>query len=194
MIRNKADYHAHLAADYALTGLPPVSLKNHLIDKRYAFYRGLRRAEYYTNCRKDFAGRVLGKAYRLIHQRRCIKTGWTIPLNVFDSGLAIVHVGTVVVSAHAKVGKNCRIHVCVNIGRAPAKNEDGAPRIGDNCYIGPGAVIFGPLHLGDNVAIGANAVVNSSFPEGNCTIAGVPARKISNKTSACYIGIRSVVP
>ena len=33
------------------------------------------------------------------------------------------------------------------------------------------------------MAIGANAVVNKSFPEGNCTIGGVPAKKISDKTS-----------
>jgi serine O-acetyltransferase len=30
--------------------------------------------------------------------------------------------------------------------------------------------------LGDNVAVGANAVVNKSFPEGNVTLVGIPAR------------------
>lgn len=38
--------------------------------------------------------------------------------------------------------------------------------------------MFGDIIIGDNVKIGANAVVNRSFPEGNCTIVGVPARKI----------------
>ncbi|MBK7945528.1 MAG: hypothetical protein IPJ85_09575, partial [Flavobacteriales bacterium] len=38
-----------------------------------------------------------------------------------------------------------------------------------------------------NMVIGANSVVNSSFPEGNCTIAGAPARKVSEQTSAPYI-------
>lgn len=91
------------------------------------------------------------------------------------------------VSGNAKIGKNCRIHVCTNIGNAHSKEGIGAPTLGDNVYIGPGAKLFGAIHIGDNVAIGANAVVNSSFPKGNCTIAGVPARKISDKTSAEYI-------
>ena len=33
-------------------------------------------------------------------------------------------------------------------------------------------------------AIGANAVVNRSFPQGNVTIGGVPAEKISDKSAA----------
>jgi serine O-acetyltransferase len=59
---------------------------------------------------------------------------------------------------------------------------------GDNVYIGPGAKIFGPIVIGNNVAIGANAVVNKSFQH-NCTIAGVPAKVISQKTSKEYINI-----
>ncbi len=53
-----------------------------------------------------------------------------------------------------------------------------APQIGDNVYISPGAKLFGDIVIGDNVKIGANAVVNKSFPEGNCTLVGVPARKV----------------
>ena len=35
--------------------------------------------------------------------------------------------------------------------------------IGDNVYIGPGAVLYGPIAIADNIAIGANSVVNTSF-------------------------------
>lgn len=89
-------------------------------------------------------------------------------------------------SGKAKIGKNCRIHVCTNIGNAPSHGKDGTPTIGDNVYIGPGAKIFGPITIGDNVVIGANAVVNKSFPS-DCTIAGVPAKVISKNTSNGYI-------
>ena len=58
--------------------------------------------------------------------------------------------------------------------------EGGAPVIGDNVYIGPGAKIFGDITIGNNVSIGANAVVNRSFPD-NVIIAGVPAKVIKNK-------------
>lgn len=59
--------------------------------------------------------------------------------------------------------------------------ENGkAPTIGDNCFIGPGAKLFGDIKIGDNVAIGANAVVNKDFGD-NVTIAGVPAKVESKK-------------
>ncbi len=106
---------------------------------------------------------------------------------MFGPGLAIVHRGTIVVSGRAKIGKNCRIHVCVNIGAAAIKGKAGAPVLGDNVYIGPGAKLYGPIEIGSNTAIGANAVVNHSFKEGNCTIAGVPAKKISDNTSKSLI-------
>jgi serine O-acetyltransferase len=50
-------------------------------------------------------------------------------------------------------------------------------------YIGPGVKIYGPIEIADNIAIGANSVVNRSFIESGITIAGNPARKISNKGS-----------
>ena len=43
--------------------------------------------------------------------------------------------------------------------------------------------MFGKIVIGDNVAIGANAVVNKSFPEGNATLGGIPAKVISQKSS-----------
>jgi serine O-acetyltransferase len=57
------------------------------------------------------------------------------------------------------------------------------PKIGNDVFIGPGAVIFGPVEIADGIAIGANSFVNKSFEEPNITIAGSPARKVSNKGS-----------
>jgi serine O-acetyltransferase len=70
----------------------------------------------------------------------------------------------------------------VNIGTEAGK-ADAAPTIGDNCYLGPGAKIFGPITIGPSTVVGANAVVNKSFPEGNQTLGGIPAKKISDKSS-----------
>lgn len=44
-------------------------------------------------------------------------------------------------------------------------------------YVGPGAVIQGPVIIEDNVIIAPNAVVNKSIPK-NAIVAGVPARII----------------
>jgi len=105
-----------------------------------------------------------------------LKLGFTIPINVFGPGLSIAHYGTIVVSQHASVGANCRLHAGVNIGASAG--QKGAPEIGNNVYIGPGAIIFGNIKIADGVSIGANATVNKSFETNNVVVAGTPARVV----------------
>lgn len=185
--QSKYDWRAIYQADLVASGLEHPSIRTRLIDRRFKFYKSLRQTEYYTNCRTDFWGIIIGKILRLRHSLLCDKYQWSIPINVFGPGLALVHTGTIVVSGDAKIGQNCRIHACVNIGRAPSAEGAGAPTLGDNVYIAPGAKLYGQITIGNNTAIGANAVVNSSFPEGNCSLGGIPAKIISYKGSSPYI-------
>lgn len=78
------------------------------------------------------------------------------------------------VSRYAKIGENCRLHVGVNIGASAGQKE--APKIGNNVYIGPGAIVFGNIEIANNVTIGANATVNKSCYESDCVLAGSPAQ------------------
>ena len=111
--------------------------------------------------------------------------GFTIPLNTFEEGLSIMHRGTILVNGFARIGKNCRINVDVVIG-TKLGFADKAPQLGDNCFIGPGAKIFGDIKIGNNVAIGANAVVTKDIPD-NVAVAGVPAKIInSNGTNGIF--------
>ena len=55
------------------------------------------------------------------------------------------------------------------------------PVIGDNCSIGAGAKVLGPIVIGDDVTIGANAVMLKDAPDGTIW-AGVPAREIVRKS------------
>lgn len=103
--------------------------------------------------------------------------GFTIHKNCFGPGLNIKHYGSVVVNPNARIGKNCIIHSCVNIGESNGK----APVIGDNVYIGPGVKMFGNIRIGNNVTIGANAVVNKSFEQDNITLVGVPAHIVNKQ-------------
>lgn len=188
MIHSKLDYKNFLEEDLKRTGLNN-TFKVKWFDKRYKFYKSLRKTEYFTNCKNKFFFGIPAKLFRLRHKLLCDKYSWTIPINVCESGLAIVHSGPIVISGSAIIGKNCRIHIGVNIGRAEINQgkESGAPKLGNNVYIGPGAKLFGPIKIGDNTAIGANAVVNKSFEQGNCTIAGIPAKIISSNTSENFI-------
>lgn len=54
--------------------------------------------------------------------------------------------------------------------------------IGDRSWIGMNSVILPGVTLGENTIVGAGSVVTHSFPEGNCVIAGNPA-KVLRKTS-----------
>jgi serine O-acetyltransferase len=179
MIQSHADYKAYLDADRVSLG------KNHtwrdrVLDEIWLFQRRLRRVEYLTNCRKSRLRRLVA-VYQ--YRQLGIRLGFSIPINVFGPGLALLHYGTIVINAQTRVGANCRVHAGVNIG-AQLGPGGGVPRIGDNCYLGPGAKLFGAIVIGDNTVIGANAVVNKSFPNGNVTLGGVPARIISEKSTA----------
>ncbi len=102
-----------------------------------------------------------------------LKLGFSIPLNVFGKGLSIPHYGLIVINPATRIGDNCRVHVGVNIGASGGSLH--APVIGDNVYIGPGAIIFGDIKIADNVTIAANATVNRSIEEANVMVAGTPA-------------------
>ena len=109
------------------------------------------------------------------------KIGVEIKKNTFGPGLYITHTGGIVVNGLASIGDNCTINAGVNIGNSQTANA--VPQLGNNVWIGPGAKIFGKIVIADGIAIGANAVVNKSFQEENISIAGVPAKKISNNGS-----------
>ena len=169
---------AYLKADRISMGVSG-GLVDDLFNDRWRYVKLLRMSEYCKNTRKNIIIRLF---YEVRRRRLGRLLGYSIPLNVFGPGLAIPHRGDIVVNDYAKVGRNCRIHVGTNIG-TQIGTLDEVPVIGDNCYIGPGAKLYGRIVIGNNVIIGANAVVNKSFPGGNCTIAGVPARIISERST-----------
>jgi serine O-acetyltransferase len=180
MIKSKEDYNFYLAADQLALA---IKHKRPRIfqDETWKFERLLRRVEYLENCGNNPLDKIVCLQARFTLHKLSVKLGFAIPRNVFGPGLSIAHGGPIIVHSKAVVGENCRIDRCVSIGSIhyPA----AAPVIGNNVFIGPGAVIDGAIEITDGIAIGANSYVNKSFMEADITIAGCPAKKISNKGS-----------
>ncbi|MCW5898870.1 MAG: serine acetyltransferase [Flavobacteriales bacterium] len=187
MIRSKADLTAYLEADRI--NLRRDRKRPHPYDEVWKFQRIYRRTEYWYNVGRHRGplGWFLWKYWSWRLHRQSVVCCFEIPLNVFGPGLSISHRGAIIVHERVRVGKNCRLNVNVTIGGKPGPPPDLVPVIGDNVYIAAGARIFGGIELGDDLVIGANAVVNRSFPEGRMTIAGMPARKVSDTPSTEFI-------
>ena len=137
----------------------------------------------YLLCKKSLIVKPLKLLVHWRLSRISLKTGITIPVGVCDKGLTLRHYGSIVVNSSTRIGRNCCIHNNVNIGASGGSKK--APQIGDNVYIGPGAVIFGDIDIADGCYIGANAVVNKSVLEPDSVIVGVPG-KVVKKDSICW--------
>lgn len=178
LIHSKEDYQYFLEADRI--ALKKKRKKPPLIGEEiWKFQRLLRKVEYIQNCKNSFLSKIYLTFLRYRLYKKSVKLGFTIATNAFGPGLSIAHHGSIHVVDETKVGANCRINPCVTI----ALNGKGAPKIGDNVFIGAGAVIYGGIEIADGIAIGANSYVNKSFTEPNITIAGCPAKKVSNNGS-----------
>lgn len=148
----------------------------------FSYQKLLRKCEYLRKkCKKNYLYLIPYFFARKRFIRLSCKYGFSIPYYVFGPGLSIAHMGTIVVSCNAKIGRNCRIHEGVTIGATNGSSK--APIIGNNVFIASGAKIIGDISIADDVAIGANAVVVKSILEKGTTWGGVPARKISNNSS-----------
>ncbi len=165
MIKTKKELKEYLEADrIALhsTKKHPSFFGDHI----WKYQIALRKTEYARNVRKVIPYLFNRHRYRKLG----LKLGFSIPLNVFDQGLSIAHIGTIVVNQQAHIGKNCRIQEMVNIGSTNGSSK--AATIGDNVFIGTGAKIIGDVKIADNCVIGANAVVVKNIEEPGTTWGG----------------------
>ena len=141
----------------------------------------LRHMEYHYNLwnvsrKRNVWHMLLYVFYHTLWKRWSLKTGITLPQNVCGKGITLMHWGSIVVNSACHIGRNCCLINNINIGANGGEVE--APQIGDNVYIGPGAVLFGNITIADGCYIGANSVVTKSCYEKNAVLVGAPARII----------------
>lgn len=80
------------------------------------------------------------------------------------------------ISNKAHIGKECVIFHQVTIGSNNLADSrgNGAPKIGNNTYIGCGAKIIGNVIIGNNSRIGANCIVTKDVPANSlCVMRGL---------------------
>ena len=150
---------------------------------RYSF---LMRVAAYLR-RRRLARHSLYYVSRIIMEHYQYKYGIMIsPIPQVGSGLYINHCGGILVHDDAVIGRNCNISHGVTVGQANRGARKGCPTVGDNVYIGSGAVIIGNVKIGNNVAVGANSVVTTDIPD-NAVVVGIPGKVISYKGSEGYV-------
>lgn len=184
MIENKKDLLYYLQQDKIALFNENKNKPTFFKDEIWKFEILLRKNEYCTNCLTKLWHIPYKYWIKWRFHKLSVRLGFSIPINVIGPGLSIAHYGTIVIG-YAQIGKNCRIQEDVNIGAT--NGELRAATIGNNVFIGTGAKIIGDIMVADGVAIGANSVVCKSIKEKGITVAGVPAKKVSNNGSKEFI-------
>jgi serine O-acetyltransferase len=147
-----------------------------------------------TRVRPRVVGRVLGGLSFIGQRLFRVVTGLEIdPQAHLGPGLMIPHDGHIVIGP-VRVGRHCTISHRVTIGQGlqgdgPA--HDDTPVLGDRVWVGPGAVIAGPIQVGSDASVGANSVVLRDVPPRGVVL-GVPARLLSHKGSFTQVYYRGM--
>lgn len=137
------------------------------------------------------AERLLKKSIRLYHSQNKInfwrairiynKLRRNFNLNIFPGievgdNLYIAHSHNVLIGKTAIIGNNCKFYPNSYIVASVKGDENRIKnnlrrhaKIGNNCLIGCGSLIIGPITIGDNVTIAAGAIVTKDIPS-NCVV------------------------
>jgi serine O-acetyltransferase len=112
---------------------------------------------------------------RLISQISRFFTGVEIhPGAKIGSGFFIDHGAGIVIGETAEIGNNCVLFHNVTLGGTGKHAGKRHPTIGNDVFIGTGAILLGPITVGNDVKIGANTFLYMVDIPDNCTVVGTP--------------------
>ena len=151
-----------------------------------AFYKYNKIPAYKLKKREKAVKKIFGKTGEKIKVESPFYCDYGFNIEVGENFFA--NYGCVILDVNkVKIGRNCMIAPNVGIYTAthPVKAEEryngvelGKPVIiGDNCWIGAGAIICPNVTIGDNVVVGAGSVVVKDVTS-NVVVAGNPAKII----------------
>lgn len=184
MIQTRNDLRKYIDADFKAYDMKYPIIARFTYGEHwrmFSYTKTLRKLEYWHNTKKNLLDKLVYSYYLLKHRRNCLKYHISIAPNVCGPGLHLVHPGfRRLGEPWMKIGSNCTCLPMVLFGnKTPYVTKEGF-EIGDNCYIGAGSIILGPIKIGNNVTIGAGSVVVKNVPD-NVVIAGNPAKIIRYK-------------
>lgn len=139
-------------------------------------------------------GRALAIAPFIAQRTAIVLFGIEIDANAhIGPGLFINHFGGIIIGP-AKLGSNCNVNQGVTVGRStltPGTLQADVPTIGDRVWLGPGAVVAGPITLGNDSTIAANSLVVRDVPDRG-VVRGVPAEIVSFRGSFRQVSYRGM--
>ena len=105
---------------------------------------------------------------------------WIGPNTVLDGSGGGLRIG-----AHCTISAGVQIYTHHTIRRSLSGGvqavEQAPTVVGDNCYIGPNAIISKGVIIGNQVVVGANSLVNKDLPS-NSVAFGSPARIVGSSS------------
>lgn len=97
---------------------------------------------------------------------------------VVGEGFHILHPGATFIHPRTVIGDRCGIMQNVTIG---TNMDERVPVIGNDVFIGAGAVVLGGIQIGDGARIAANSLVINDVPP-NSFVVGVPGKAFPRLT------------
>jgi len=148
-----------------------------------------RLAHWFYNIKLRFIARFISQTSRFL-------TGIEIhPGAQIGRGFFIDHGHGVVIGETVELGDNCVLFHNVTLGGTGKHKRKRHPTVGNNVFIGTGAIVLGPVNIGDNSRIGANTFIYMCDVPEDSTVVGIPGRIVKLRGENCDLPLpKTIVP